>query len=93
MQTLTFENYQGPIMFHWYVLSLKALFCLKKFEYVHIIHCKENVVYLSPNTSFSIHSVLFLLYSVTPVDSPLIKGRTVCLFVCYFSKTRNCMRM
>ena len=23
MQTLTFENYQGQIMFHWYMLSLK----------------------------------------------------------------------
>lgn len=26
MQTLTFENYQGQIIFHWYVLSLKSVF-------------------------------------------------------------------
>ena len=69
MQTLTFENYQGQIMFHWYMLSLKKkkvnkhLFCLHFFEYVHIIHCKENVVYLSPNNSFSIPS----LYIISPL--------------------------
>lgn len=27
MQTLTFENYQGQIMFHWYMLSLKKTNC------------------------------------------------------------------
>lgn len=26
MQTLTFENYQGQIIFHWYMLSLKSVF-------------------------------------------------------------------
>lgn len=59
MQTLTFENYQGQIMFHWYMLSLKKKKSLN-FEYVHIIHCKENVVYLSPNNSFSIPTLCII---------------------------------
>lgn len=31
MQTLTFENYQGQIMFHWYMLSLKKKNTKKQF--------------------------------------------------------------
>lgn len=67
----------------------EALFCLKKkIEYVHIIHCKENVVYLSQNNSFSIPSVLlFFLCCVNLVDLfPHWLKVKLYVFVWYFSK-------
>lgn len=84
MQTLTFENYQGQIIFHWYMLSLKKKkekkFCLRHFEYVHVYTwciCLQIIVFLYPP------SVFLLCCRVTPVDlsPPLIKGQTVCLCV------------
>lgn len=85
-QTLTFEN-KGQIMFDWYMLSLRSFVLLTKTEYVHIIHCKENLVYLSSNNFLNIPSVLFLLYSVTPVDLFLHWLKVeLYVFVWYLSK-------
>lgn len=64
MQTLPFGNLSRADHVSLVYAFSKALFSLK--IYVHIIHCKEYVVYVSPDNSFSIPSVLFLLCSVSP---------------------------
>lgn len=78
MQTLTFENYQGQILFHWYMLSSENKLCFalnnnkkKSIIHVHIIHvknmwctCLQIIVFLY------VPSVLFPVCSLTPVDLP-----------------------